>query len=62
MYLICFCVFFFLIKNYDFIEKYVVLILSKGLIMYFEKRLFIWFLKKEINIKKIYFFFFVLYS
>lgn len=61
MHLICLCV-FFLIKNHDLIEKYVALILSKGLIMYSEKRLLIWFQKKEINIKKIYPFLSALYS
>lgn len=52
---------FFLIKNHDLIEKYVALILSKGLIMYSEKRLLIWFPKK-IKIKKIYPFLSALYS
>lgn len=62
MHLICLCVVFFLIKNHDLIEKCVALILSKGLIMYSEKRLLIWFQKKEINIKKIYPFLSALYS
>lgn len=61
MHLICPFV-FFLIKNHDLIEKYVAFILSKGLIMYSEKRLLIWFPKKEIKIKKIYPFLSALYS
>lgn len=51
---------FFLIKNHDLIEKYVALILSKGLIMYSEKRLLIWFPKKRL-ISKRFILFFLLY-
>lgn len=57
-----FCVVvFFLFKNHDLIEKYVALILSKGLIMYSEKRLLIWFPKKKRLISKRFILFFLLY-
>lgn len=42
---------FFKIKNHELIEKYVALILSKGLMMYSEKRLLLWFPKKKLKSK-----------